>query len=75
MLLTGAYNSGGRNEAPMFLRTQHVSGHTYVQLVENARVDGKVTQRILHRFGRMDHLRESGQLDAIVAGLGRFSDR
>jgi len=59
----------------MFLRTQHVSGHTYVQLVENARVDGKVTQRILHRFGRMDLLRESGQLDAIVAGLGRFSER
>lgn len=59
----------------MFLRTQHVSGHTYLQLVENARVEGKVTQRILHRFGRMDHLRDSGQLDAIVAGLGRFSER
>jgi hypothetical protein len=59
----------------MFLRTQRVSGHTYVQLVENTRVDGKVTQRTLHRFGRMDRLRTSGQLDAIVGGLGRFSER
>ena len=59
----------------MFLRTQQVSGHTYVQLVENARVDGKVTQRILHRFGRMDRLRESGQLDAIIASLDQFSKR
>lgn len=58
----------------MFLRTQHVSGRTYLLLVENARIDGKVTQRILQRFGRMDLLRESGQLDAIVAGLGRFSE-
>jgi hypothetical protein len=59
----------------MFLRTQHVSGRTYLLLVENERVDGKVAQRILHRFGRMDLLRDSGQLDAIVAGLGRFSER
>lgn len=59
--------------APMFLRTQTVHGRTYLLLVENERVNGKVTQRIRHRFGRGDVLRESGELDAIVAGLGRFS--
>lgn len=59
----------------MFLRTHTIEGRTYLLLVENARVDGKVTQRVLQRFGRIDHLRESGQLDAIVAGLGRFSER
>ena len=59
----------------MFLRTHTIEGRTYVLLVENERVDGKVTQRVLQRFGRIDHLRESGQLDAIVAGLGRFSER
>jgi len=59
----------------MFLRTHTIEGRTYLLLVENERVDGKVTQRVLQRFGRIDHLRESGQLDAIVAGLGRFSER
>jgi hypothetical protein len=59
----------------MFLRTHTIHGHTYLLLVENERIDGKVTQRVLQRFGRIDQLRESGQLDAIVAGLGRFSAR
>ena len=59
----------------MFLRTHTVEGRTYLLLVENERVDGKVTQRVVQRFGRLDQLRESGQLDTIVAGLGRFSER
>jgi len=59
----------------MFLRTHTIHGHTYLLLVENERVDGKVTQRVLQRFGRIDQLRASGALDAIVAGLGRFSER
>jgi hypothetical protein len=59
----------------MFLRTHTIEGRTYLLLVENERVNGKVTQRVLQRFGRLDVLRESGQLDAIIAGLGRFSDR
>lgn len=59
----------------MFLRTQHVGGRTYLQLVHNTRVGGKVTQQVIQRFGRLDVLRETGQLDAIVSGLGRFSER
>jgi hypothetical protein len=59
----------------MFLRTQTVGGRTYLLLVENERVDGKVQQRVVQRFGRLDQLRESGQLDTIVAGLARFSER
>jgi hypothetical protein len=59
----------------MFLRTQTVSGHVYLLLVENERVDGHVRQRVVQRFGQLEALRTSGQLDAIVAGLGRFSER
>jgi hypothetical protein len=59
---------------PLRPHTQTVDGRTHL-LVENERVNGKVTQRILHRFGRVDPLRESGELDAIVAGLGRSSER
>lgn len=59
----------------MFLRTQHVGGRTYLQLVQNTRVNGKVTQQVIQRFGRLDVLRETGQLEAIVSWLGRFSER
>ena len=59
----------------MFLRTHTIEDRTYLLLVENERVNGKVTQRLRQRFGRIDYLRESGQLDAIVAGLGRSSER
>jgi len=31
----------------MFLRTHTIEGRTYLLLVENARVHGKVTQRVL----------------------------
>ena len=59
----------------MFLRTKTVGDHTYLLLVENTRVEGKVSQRIVQRFGRVDLLRDSGQLDAIIGGLGRYSER
>ena len=48
---------------------------TYLLLVENERVDGRLVQRVLHRFGRLDELRASGQLDTLVKSLGRFADK
>ena len=59
----------------MFLRTQTTAGRTYLLLVENERVEGRIKQRVLHRLGRLDQLQASGQLDSLLASLGRFSDR
>ena len=59
----------------MFLRTQTTAGRTYLLLVENERVDGRIKQRVLHRLGRLDQLQASGQLDSLLASLGRFSDK
>ncbi len=59
----------------MFLRTQTTGGRTYLLLVENERVDGCIKQRVLHRLGRLDQLQASGQLDSLLASLGRFSDK
>jgi hypothetical protein len=47
---------------------------TYLLLVENERVNGRVVQRVRHRLGRLDQLRASGQLDTLLKSLGRFSD-
>lgn len=59
----------------MFLRTQTTAGRTYLLVVESERVDGRIKQRVLHRLGRLDQLQASGQLDNLIASLGRLSDK
>ena len=59
----------------MFIRTQTNGDRTYLLLVENARVGGRRIQRVLHRLGRLDELLATGQLDAVLQSLGRFSDK
>jgi hypothetical protein len=59
----------------VFLRTQTNGDRTYLMLVENERIDGRLVQRVLHRFGRLDALQASGQIDALLRSLGRFADK
>jgi hypothetical protein len=59
----------------VFIRTQTNGDRTYLLLVENERVNGRLAQRVLHRLGRLDEVRASGQLDAVLKSLGRFSDK
>ncbi len=59
----------------MFVRTQTNGSRTYLLLVDNIWADGKVKQRVLARLGRLDELLASGQLDALVQSLARFSEK
>lgn len=59
----------------MFVRAQTNGSRTYLLVVENERLNGKVRQRVLYRLGRLDELLASGQLDALVQSLGRFSEK
>ena len=59
----------------MFVRAQTNSNRTYLLVVENERVDGKIQQRVLYRLGRLDELLVSGQLDGLLQSLGRFSEK
>lgn len=59
----------------MFVRTQTNGSRTYLLVVENQRVNGRIQQKVLHRLGRLDKLLESGRLDALLASLGRFSEK
>ena len=58
----------------MFIRKKRSGQHTYLQIVENRWDSGKVRQRIIGTLGREDRLRESGQLDGLIASSGRFSE-
>lgn len=59
----------------MFVRAKNRGDKTYLMIVENRRVDGRIEQTVLHSLGRLDKLQQSGQLDALLASLGRFSER
>lgn len=46
--------------------------YEYLELVEGHRVDGKVRQRVVANLDRLDELKASGRLEALVAGLARL---
>ena len=58
----------------MFVRTKQRGTHTYLMIVENKRVDGRIQQTVLHHLGRLDRLRVSAQLDALFHSLGRLRE-
>ena len=59
----------------MFVRAKKRGNRTYLRIVKNERVNGKVKQTVLHSLGRLDRLRESGELDALLISAQRFSER
>jgi transposase len=59
----------------MFFRLKKSGSREYLQLVENRWEDGRSKQRVLITLGRADHLRESGELDALLASGSRFSEK
>jgi transposase len=59
----------------LFVRTQTNGSRTYLLIVDNQWVGGKVKQRVLLRLGRLDELLASGRLDSLIQSLGRFSDK
>ena len=58
----------------MFARVKKSGKHQYVQVVHNERIDGKVRQRVIATLGRLDTLKETGQLDQLLESLARLSD-
>lgn len=58
----------------MFFRVKSAGGHQYLQIAQSFRSEGKVRQRILSTLGRLDTLKESGQLDSLLRSGLRLSD-
>jgi len=59
----------------MFVRAKKVGRYTYLQLVENKRVEGKTRQRVVATLGRLDQLEKKGGVEALVLSLARFSHK
>jgi hypothetical protein len=58
----------------MFARIKNSGSHQYVQVVHNERLEGRVRQRVIATLGRLDALRETGQLDQLLESLSRLSN-
>ena len=58
----------------MFARIKKSGKHQYVQVVHNERIEGRVRQRVIATLGRLDVLKETGQLDQLLESLARLSD-
>jgi len=59
----------------MFFREKKVKDRSYLQIVENNRVNGRTQQRVIGTLGRLDHLRDSGKLDDLITSGAKFSEK
>jgi len=62
----------------MFVRTKKVkikeATYEYLQVVNNTRIKNKIKQNVVATLGRLDALRDNGDIDGILQSLSRFSD-
>ena len=58
----------------MFVRAKKSGLYEYLQVVHNERVNGAVRQRVVATLGRLDELKASGQIDALVGSCARFAE-
>ncbi len=59
----------------MFFRFKKSGQRSYVQIVENKRVDGAVRQTIIANLGRADELGASGALASLLASGAKLTDQ
>lgn len=57
----------------MFVRAKKSGQYEYLQVIHNERVNGRVRQRVIATLGRLDKLREAGQIDALIQSCARFA--
>src|SRR5215213_7177521 len=57
----------------MFFRTKRSGTRSYLQIVENRWEDGRPRHRVIATLGRLDHLQQTGQLDALLVSGARLA--
>jgi len=59
----------------MFARIKKTGPYEYLQIVENRREGKKTLQRVIATVGRLDRLRQQGEIEPLVRSLSRFSEK
>ena len=63
------------SEGAMSFRFKKSGQRTYIQIVENKRVDGAVRQSVIANLGRADELAASGALASLLATGAKLTDQ
>ena len=58
----------------MYFRTKRSGGFEYLQMVESHRVNGKPRQTVVATLGRLDALKETGELDRLLRSGARLTE-
>ncbi len=59
----------------MYFRKKTSGGRAYLQIVESRREGASVRQQVIATLGRVEHLRQSGQLERLPGSGARFADK
>ena len=59
----------------MYFRKKTSGGRAYLQIVESRREGAAVRQQVIATLGRIEDLRESGQLERLLRSGARFSEK
>ncbi|MBT9136983.1 MAG: hypothetical protein DDT34_02069 [Firmicutes bacterium] len=59
----------------MFARVKTSGQYQYLQIVQNRREGAKTIQRVVASVGRLDQMREKGEIGNLVRSLSRFSEK
>jgi hypothetical protein len=59
----------------MYFRKKTSGGRAYLQIVESRREGAAVRQQVIATVGRLDELRQSGQLERLLRSGARFADK
>ena len=59
----------------MYFRKKTSGGRAYLQIVESRREGGAVRQQVIATLGRVEDLRESGQLERLLRSGARFAEK
>ena len=66
-------NELARRFRDMYFRKKTSSGRAYLQIVESRRQGAQVRQQVIATLGRVEELRESGQLERLLRSGARFA--
>lgn len=58
----------------MFVRAKKSGKYEYLQIVHNEKVAGHVKQNVIATIGRLDVLKATGKIDALIASCSRFTE-
>jgi hypothetical protein len=61
-----AFHCSAKKSATMFFRVKRAGSYQYLQIVHSVRQGDKVRQQVFETLGRLDELKASGRLEALI---------